>query len=224
MKELSENAGLIGRREVLRDSTDVRAVRTRDRIVGALKRLAERGDGISVSSIVREAGISRGTFYTYFSGLEDLAVELQAEVVHVLAGLERTQAHLDPDEMMRSRRESIGEALRGVVGHYSRYKPFYAAVFSMPISQSAAKLRVEALASELREHMEIDAVVPEGVDIQVAALFIAGGWTTVLTEWVLGNVEATEGGVARHMVDLIPEWMYRLRAGGEGPSSVSSDL
>lgn len=209
-KELVE-AGLVGRRQTLRDSSDARAVRTRQQIVEALERLTGQGTDVTVSSIVREAGISRGTFYTHYSGLEELAVQLQAEVVHFLAGLERTRAHLDPEGLVRSRRDSIAEALGGVVEHYAKYRPFYAAVFSMPVSQATAKLRVEALASELHEHMSIDAVVPETVNIRMAALFIAGGWTTVITDWVLGNLKASEAEVARHMVMLVPEWLYRLR-------------
>lgn len=211
MEKQSGNAGLDGRREALRGSTDVRAVRTRGEIVSALERLAGRGDDVTVSSIVREAGISRGTFYTHYAGLEELAIELQAQVVHFLAGTERTKAHLDPGEAMRSRRDSIAEALGGVVAHYARYRPFYAAVFAMPISQDVARRRVEALAVELQEHMSNDAVVPEDVNVRMAALFIAGGWVTVITDWILGNLEATEGEVTRHMVMLVPEWLYRLR-------------
>lgn len=216
MEKQPVHAGLDGRREVLRGSRDVRAVRTRGEIVKALERLAERGEAITVSSIVREAGISRGTFYTHYSGLEELAVELQAEVVHFLAGVERTEAHLDSEATMHSRRSSIAAALGGVVEHYARYRPFYAAVFAVPISQAAAKVRVEALASELMEHMRVDAVVPEKVNVRMAALFIAGGWTAVITDWVLGELVATEAEVTDHMVNLVPEWLYRLRAPGRG--------
>jgi AcrR family transcriptional regulator len=225
MEKQPVNAGLVGRREVLRGSSDVRALRTRREIAEALARLADRDEEITVSSIVGEAGISRGTFYTHYSGLEELAVELQAEVIHFLAGLERTRAHLDPEELFRSRRDSIAEALSGVVGHYAKYRPFYAAVFSMPVSQATVRLRVEALALELREHMTVDAVVPEEVDVPMAALFIAGGWVTVITEWVLGNLEADAADVVRHMVALVPEWLYRLRAAADdGAPKVSEEV
>lgn len=206
-----QNVGLGRRRQALKGSTDARAVRTRDSIIAALRRLAENDVDITVSALVREAGISRGTFYTHFSGLEELAVAVQAEVVHFLAGLERAEAHLDPAETIRSRRESIAEALAGVVRHYAHYQGFYAAVFSLPISQAAAKARVEALAIELEEHMRVDAVIPPRVNVKMAALFIAGGWTTVISEWVLGNIQASEAQVAEHLVELVPEWLYRLR-------------
>lgn len=215
MNENSVDAGLTARRKVLRDSTDARAMRTRREIASALERLAEAGVEITVSSIVREVGVSRGTFYTHYSGLEDLALELQAEVVHSLAGMERARAHLDPEELVRSRRESISEALGGVVEHYAKYRTFYVAVFSVPVSQAAMTRRVEALAAELQKHMEIDAVVPEGVDIRIASLFIAGGWTTILVDWVLGNLVADGEQVTRHMVSLVPEWLYRLRASAD---------
>ena len=106
---------------------------------------------------------------------------------------------------------TVRSPLGGVVAHYSRFRPFYAAVFAMPVPLTTAMARVEALASELAEHMRVDALIPPEVDIRMASLFIAGGWTTVLTEWVLGHVEATEEQVTEHMVELAPEWLYRLR-------------
>lgn len=211
-----ENMGLNGRRETLRDSTDARAIRTRSDIARALETLAGHGETITVSSIVREAGISRGTFYTHYSNLEELAVEFQADIVHLLAGAERDEAHLSPTMSTAQRRETIRVALREVVRHYGRYRPFYTAAFGVPIPQAAATARVEALAGELTEHMRVDALVPADINVRIAALFIAGGWTTIITEWVMGKLDATEEQVTEHMVNLAPQWLYLLKpAGGD---------
>jgi AcrR family transcriptional regulator len=199
------------RREVLRESTDARALRTRREIAEALQRLAQRKADVTVSSLVREAGVSRGTFYTHYAGLEELAGDLQATLVHHIAGWERQRAHLDPGEAVMSRRESIAEALRMVVDHYSEYRSFYAAVFSLPTSLETTNALVTALADELQEHMLTDAMIPPDVDARMAALFIAGGWMTVISEWVMGRLDAQEALVARHLVSLVPEWMYQLR-------------
>lgn len=210
-----ESVNLSGRREELRDSTDVRALRTRRGIAEALERLALRQAEVSVSSLVREAGISRGTFYTHYADLGELAGELQTTIVHRIAGWERERARLDATEVIMSRRQSIAEALRMVVDHYSQYREFYRAVFSLPTSLQAANALVEALAIELQEHMETDAMTPEHIDARVAAQFIAGGWTTVISEWVMGRLNASETSLARHLVDLLPDWMYRLRSTSE---------
>ena len=208
-------AGINGRRDVLRDSTDLRAVRTRKQIADALDGLARRKVEVTVSSLVREAGVSRGTFYTHYSGLDELAGELQAAIVHRIAHWERQRAHADPGETVLSRRESIAEALRMLVDHYAEYKLFYAAIFSLPTSLVATNVLVDALADELREHMLIDARIPDGVDASIASLFIAGGWMAVISEWVMGRLEASGAAVAAHLVSLVPEWMYQLRGAVE---------
>lgn len=190
-------------------------MRTRKQIADALDEMARRKIDVTVSSLVREAGISRGTFYTHYAGLDELAGELQAAIVHRIARWERQRAHMDPREVVRSRRDSIAEALRMVVEHYSEYRLFYTAVFSLPTSLVATNVLVEALADELLEHMLHDAQIPPDVDPPMAALFIAGGWMAVISEWVMGRIEASEEAVARHLVTLVPEWMYQLRGAGE---------
>lgn len=221
MSVTPQSANLSDRREVLRDSTDTRALRTRREIADALDRLAARQADVSVSSLVREAGISRGTFYTHYADLGELAGELQTAIVHRIAGWERQRARLDAAEAVMTRRQSIAEALRMVVDHYSQYRVFYAAVFSLPTSLQATNALVEALADELQEHMDTDALTPDYIDARTASLFIAGGWTTVISEWVMGRLKVDEVAVAQHLVDLLPEWMYRLRAtAGPGPAEL----
>lgn len=215
MTAISSSASIDGRRESLRGSTDSRAIRTRKQIADALDELARLKVEVTVSSLVREAGISRGTFYTHYSGLDELAGELQAAIVHRIARWERQRARLDPNEAVLSRRESIAEALKMVVDHYAEYRLFYAAVFSLPTSLVATNVLVEALAEELNEHMLNDAQVPAGMDPSIAALFIAGAWVAVISEWVMGRIDANEADVTRHLVGLVPEWMYRLRGPGE---------
>ncbi|QCU79660.1 TetR/AcrR family transcriptional regulator (plasmid) [Citricoccus sp. SGAir0253] len=180
-------------------------------MIDALGRMAQRDADVTVSALVREAGISRGTFYTHYSGLEELAGELQTTIVHDIAGWERERAHHDPDEAFLSRRESIAQAMRMVVAHYAEYRTFYAAVFALPTSLQSTHPLVEALADELHRHIVGDAQTPDGVNAQMASLFMAGGWATLISEWVLGRIEASEDDVTRHLVDLLPEWMYRLR-------------
>lgn len=53
--------------------------RTRRQLVGAgLRVLAEKGQGLTVSDVVAEAGVSNGTFYNYFADREELLEALAA--------------------------------------------------------------------------------------------------------------------------------------------------
>ena len=63
------------------------ALETRKRIVEASKKLiSERGfDGISMDDIAAEAGVSKGSFYTYFKHKEDIIYELNKHDFYILA-------------------------------------------------------------------------------------------------------------------------------------------
>jgi AcrR family transcriptional regulator len=70
--------------------------RTRLRLVEAgLKVYAEQGDKITVLDVVREAGVSNGTFYNYFDDLEQLH---QAVLVQILVGLGDAVAQSGPSD------------------------------------------------------------------------------------------------------------------------------
>jgi AcrR family transcriptional regulator len=55
-----------------------RAVETRKRLVAAAKKLitANGFDNVSIEDIAKEAGVSAGSFYTYFKKKEDVVEEL----------------------------------------------------------------------------------------------------------------------------------------------------
>ncbi len=64
-----------------------RAVETRNKVINAAKKLiSEQGfENISVDDIVKEAGVSTGSFYTYFKRKEDVVEELNRTDFYRLA-------------------------------------------------------------------------------------------------------------------------------------------
>jgi len=63
------------------------ALETRKRIIAAFKKLiTERGfDNVSMDDIAAEAGVSKGSFYTYFKHKEDIINELNKQDFFVLS-------------------------------------------------------------------------------------------------------------------------------------------
>lgn len=63
------------------------ALETRDRIIAASRKLiSEKGfDNVSMDDIAAEAGVSKGSFYTYFKHKEDIVYELNRHDFFVLS-------------------------------------------------------------------------------------------------------------------------------------------
>ncbi|MGP2481205.1 TetR/AcrR family transcriptional regulator, partial [Listeria monocytogenes] len=72
-------------RDGLRCSSDPRVEATRAKLFDAVRELSAAGEDISVSSVAKAAGVGRATFYTHFSGIDDLALHLQETTFHALA-------------------------------------------------------------------------------------------------------------------------------------------
>lgn len=89
------NYDLPGRRS---DSTDPRALRTRDALVQAVLRLLNDHDvaDLNVSQIVKEAGVSRQVFYQHFADRDALILAAAAD--WVLAAYERFAERFEIDQ------------------------------------------------------------------------------------------------------------------------------
>ena len=73
--------------------------RTRARLIDAgLLVLATRGDAMTVTDVVVEAGVSNGTFYNYFDGIDDLRVVLAERVGVSIAEAAAAEPIDDPAE------------------------------------------------------------------------------------------------------------------------------
>ena len=77
-----------------------RAEKTRAKLLRGARRVFERDGFIEarISDIARSAGVSHGTFYTYFSSKEEVFREVVADLQTDLAGREHTPVELSPDD------------------------------------------------------------------------------------------------------------------------------
>lgn len=192
-----------GRAEV-GNALDPRAVRTREAIFGGIERLvSESVAEVSVGDVVRASGVSRSSFYAHFTGLEDVA----------LAYLTR-QLQIIGDAGIGVRREDliVGAAAAKVgysrlVTHIVHHFPLYSTVLALPATRGAFHKAIEVYSTTLMRSVMLLEIVPEDVNIEVAAAYAAGGALTVISAWIRGELDLDDDALVLQLVDLLPDWV-----------------
>ncbi|TFB16024.1 TetR/AcrR family transcriptional regulator [Microbacterium sp. 3H14] len=189
-------------RDSIRASSDPRVAATQTRLSDAVRSLALAGRAITVSSLVAEARVSRATFYTHFSGIDDLALHLQEQAFRDIAA--ETRAHgisasTDDSAMARSQ--------RALIEHYATYRALYAAAFSVAVPRGAESRVAELMKVEILAHIREITSPPPGIDPDIAATYIAHAATGLIASWVLDDLTARPDEIAEHLTQLMPRWM-----------------
>ncbi|MGW5397975.1 TetR/AcrR family transcriptional regulator [Streptomyces sp. NPDC003952] len=162
--------------------TDPRTARTRERLRESL--LAECADRplgeVSVSAVVRRAGVGRATFYLHYEDLTALAVDACAGVVH--AAVDALHAwQTDPSALPPARPPA---ALAAFLGGAADRAPLYRTLLlpggGGPLGE---RLYRELRARSRAERAAVGAPRPELVASAVAAAF-----TAVLADWLHGDL------------------------------------
>jgi AcrR family transcriptional regulator len=189
-------------RDSIRTSSDPRVAATRTRLYDAVRSLALAGRTITVSNLVAEARVSRATFYTHFSGIDDLALHLQEEAFRDIAA--ETRAHSPSPSTDES---AMSRSQRALIEHYATYRALYAAAFSVAVPRGAESRVAEMMKIEIRAHIRDLVALPAGIDADIAATYIAHAATGVIASWILGDLTASPDAIAEHLAQLMPRWM-----------------
>ncbi|QHC66583.1 TetR family transcriptional regulator [Rathayibacter sp. VKM Ac-2759] len=184
---------------------DPRARRTRRRVFDAVERLVmqaegERAEGIAVSDIVREAGISRSSFYAHFDDAADVASALLREdlVIAEVAGgdaEDRTGA--------LALRRGYARLIDRLVDRHAFHARLRARASARVASDDAVLDTVLALHREVLARVE----VPDSVDPELTATFAAGGVLAVVGSWLAGSLDGTDEELVERLVALLPPWL-----------------
>ncbi|MFK0012406.1 TetR/AcrR family transcriptional regulator [Streptomyces sp. NPDC091027] len=187
---------------------DPRTARTKGRLrEGLLAECADRPLAeVSVSAVVRRAGVGRATFYLHYEDLTALAVDACADVVHAavdaLHAWQTGPAALPPARPPAALAAFLAEAAaRGAL-----YRTLLLPGGGGPLGD---RLHRELRARARTERAAVGAPRPELVGSAVAAAF-----TGVFADWLHGEVEAAPAELAE---DLWPMLLALHRAGGHRP-------
>ncbi|NKQ56737.1 TetR/AcrR family transcriptional regulator [Amycolatopsis sp. K13G38] len=196
-------------RDRMGSSADVRAQRTRERLVTAFEELAAEGaTDIKVKDVVTRAGVNRTSFYAHFSGVDALAMAAMTDYFEAV-GL--TDAAHRLDDPYKTSLESLQDVIEFIADRATFYErllssestPFFSAVEDAFTERNRVTLRgIKTL--------------PDSVDIDTAARYVAAGVMGVIAQWLRGGRTESAAVLAARLRDLLPP--YLTGGGGEDRS------
>ncbi|MFD0670075.1 TetR/AcrR family transcriptional regulator [Cohnella sp. GCM10027633] len=187
------------------NDNDVRVVNTKKALHGALLALLKTTalETINVSSLCREAGVSRGAFYLHYKDVGSLFDE---HVLHLLKDLEdsfyepyRHVARLVPSDLDPS-------TIR-IFHHVKKYQPFYEIVFDKRSSLSYYYALLDKIKSLILESASND--LSEVKDVGLLLAFQANAIMGMLILW-------NEEGYDRSPEQMNERLTYMLKLQGNG--------
>lgn len=162
------------------------AARSKRLIREAFLRLLEHKDisDITISSLVREAGITRATFYAHYSCIGDLAEifadELAGKLADILSSFDYQNNLLNPAPL-------LFQASRFLEENEKQYRALLA---STPAEDFLKKLKRIFI-----DYLVNDKGIPEEIrdrkDFRLMLEFLACGIGSLYTEWLKGSLECS---------------------------------
>jgi AcrR family transcriptional regulator len=189
-------------RESVRGSFDPRVDRTRKKIRAALRDIeSDIGAApLTATALARAAGMARSGFYTHYSSVDELAIELLGEAFDLI-GTADLVSRRQPE---RSGRDAARIALQHLVTHFSEHRALYVGVFGLRLSAATHTRVVAAYADHVERTL---ALVPDAFPVigrRFVAEFTASGTIEVLTSWLRREVGTENDSLTSDdLVDLL---------------------
>ncbi|TDP89316.1 TetR family transcriptional regulator [Leucobacter luti] len=181
--------------------SDPRSAAVHAKLYAAAERLGAGGLTCSVSSLTREAGVSRSVFYVHFADLPDFALHLQQSRIHEIAEAAAIERGTNPLHAML-------QAHHRLVAHFSANRALYLAALALGGGAAAAHSTATAVRAALLDHMAT-LTPPPGIHPQFVANYLAHAVTGTLTDWLQAPGDLTDDALAQQLFAMLPTWLYR---------------
>ncbi|MFB7309681.1 TetR/AcrR family transcriptional regulator [Streptomyces sp. NPDC056192] len=171
-------------------SGDPRTARTRGKLREALLAACEEQplDQVSVSDVVRRAGVGRATFYLHYDDLRALAVDACAEIVRRAVDALHAWDEVPPGPGAPP--AELVALLEAVRARADVYRSLLRTGGGGPLGELLHQELRQRSISELRRRR------PPGSAEDLIASAVAGLFTGVLADWVHGRTDATPAQLA----------------------------
>jgi len=182
------------------DSSDPRALRTRQKLVDAFHAAVADADpaAMSVASLTRAAGVNRTSFYSHFATPEDLAIHALSDLLDVIG---------DADILMPAQ-EASRRALEDIVGFVHERRDSYARVLGPGAAPRLLMAVTEAFTERTVASLERIGTRPPGADLRVTARFLAGGVLGVIGTWLSDDQSRwTPDELVEALTHCLPRWL-----------------
>jgi AcrR family transcriptional regulator len=185
------------------EGESVRIQRTRRALFdAAIALIGEQDEPVTVSELLRRADVSRGTFYTHFTGLEDLAVALFRDRFSALGRADLARR----ESATTSPAESSYLAIRDVVQHVVEHRALYLGVETLTGGRRAHETLVDLLYEQVYATTLAIPTRPADVVAEDLARFIAAGTMALLLGWMRDGSDHDVDEMTRRILALAPSW------------------
>lgn len=188
------------------DRAEPRALRTRSRVLDAVRAAAEDGalGELTVASLCRAADVHRVTFYKHWVSLGDAVTDAFTELVDSLAAVsDGAIAEAEgPQELAALYSAALSDQLGELLAHRATYREL--------LSPGGPYSFRDALEASLRDRalLALAALARTGVpvgDPATAASYLAGGAAASFAAFALGDSDDVATAAAR-ITDQLPVW------------------
>jgi AcrR family transcriptional regulator len=187
-----------------------RSIATKKRIlVAAKEQFAKSGfHGTNAKEIAAAAGVSVGSFYSYFKDKKELFMEifrehLEEKVVRILG-----QHQVDPD----NRKESVNRLIKAMLEAHDPYPEFHREILAMRYSDPEVEAaftemdehslsHVERFIEQFRDQLRID-------DIKTAARIISGAVEEIICSITIFGEDQDADRLIDGLADMIQRYLF----------------
>ncbi|ROZ50274.1 TetR/AcrR family transcriptional regulator [Rhodococcus sp. WS3] len=185
------------------DPMDPRSMRTRRQLLEAFERLLEADKMPTVAELVREAGVSRSSFYAHFTGIEEVGV----------AALRSILDEFEPGEVRNVDRQdgaSASVTFEDLFAHLGQHRRLCSAVLVSDTQLPALAELKTTLVDQLTAAIHQSPGKPGSLDAGKAASFLVGGILAILLESL--QEADRDDDLSATLAAMLPEWLTAARA------------
>jgi len=174
---------------------DPRPARTRAAILAAIERLGREDKELSVSQVVSEASLSRSSFYSQFTDIGNVAVQLIREFYE-------QSSHASE---LTAQPNNLAEATSALLAEFNSKRYLYATVLGSSAAVSAEWEVCEIIANEWTPIIATQA--PSHVSPEFAAVHLASGHLACIVTWLRSETPASFEEIETQLHDMLPAWV-----------------
>jgi AcrR family transcriptional regulator len=196
------------------ENDDVRAVRTRQKLVTAFYDTARHVDlgDMSVSELTRAAGVNRTSFYEHFASPEELAIHALSDLFDVVRNADITMRH----NPAVSGTDASRLALREIVYFVHARRESYARLLGPNTPPQLAAAITDAFIANTVTALQNIPQRPLAADPLITAQFLAGGVLSVIGRWLSEpRTRWSRDRLVAAIVSCLPSWILESQPPSE---------
>ncbi len=203
-----------------------RGIKTRNRILKAAKKMfSEQGfHGTNSKQIAAEAGVSIGSFYSYFPNKKKLFVEVLGayETQRVMQIIDSQLSPLDGVDLTQ-RRGIVRNLIQSILDAHAISPRFHREVMAMRYADPEIGAHYDAAeckaVEQLADHMRHLEHTPRVKDINAAALVIYSSVEEVVKRIKLFRCDQSEAQVVDALTDMIYRFLFDVQVSDDKPAA-----